>query len=506
MMMFDKMSREEARELYQRIKGDTGIDKTLAKQALADLRFFTNHFTTDYGDKPTQDSRKLGLAEIIEEFMFDNGEYLKDDRIPVWISDTREETVSKILDSINNDIESLKMYFEDKVQNGSKKEADGAEDILYRLKEFEEVKNESLKEDIGDKAHIKVEVIVSNELGEKVVSGKVEDKYDEQTLEDWYDFASNVEGIVDRKFIVTNISLSENPESLSEYIDFYRKDEGGNKKEGLVDLRLSDHASTTNARQVRKNKASRLDPNYRLISVIVNERRFDSYEKALQYIETLLEQLNETLKEHISGKMSVEDIAKKHNVPVKDIEKQVKIGIKVEKEHTDDEKKAERIALDHLFEIPDYYDRLTKMEKGALKEDKNKKIRLYVNKEYIATSNNYPTVQAFIDKVREDGFITYQGLKDDGTLGTIKKEIKPEDKLIGRIVNESIKEACFNMTYIDSFIDEMENKFVDKILGYLHEDGYTAEDSDDDIIDYVNGCIKDFSDEDFEDILTLDEF
>lgn len=72
------------------------------------------------------------------------------------------------------------------------------------------------------------------------------------------------------------------------------------------------------------------------------------------------------LEEGISKNMTAEDIAKKHNVSVDDIKAQLEKGIKVEKEHTDDESKAERIALDHLFEIPNYYDKLDKMEKSAL--------------------------------------------------------------------------------------------------------------------------------------------
>jgi len=45
--------------------------------------------------------------------------------------------------------------------------------------------------------------------------------------------------------------------------------------------------------------------------------------------------------------------------------KQLQMGIEVEKEHTDNPKVAERIARDHLKEIPDYYTRLLKMEKEA---------------------------------------------------------------------------------------------------------------------------------------------
>ena len=47
----------------------------------------------------------------------------------------------------------------------------------------------------------------------------------------------------------------------------------------------------------------------------------------------------------------------------KDVDpKELKMGIEVEREHTSDPKIAERIAKDHLAEIPDYYTRLAVME------------------------------------------------------------------------------------------------------------------------------------------------
>lgn len=58
----------------------------------------------------------------------------------------------------------------------------------------------------------------------------------------------------------------------------------------------------------------------------------------------------------------VDYIAKKHGVPVTQIEAQLKKGIKVEFEHTTSKAKAKEIALDHLLELPDYYDRLAKVE------------------------------------------------------------------------------------------------------------------------------------------------
>jgi len=55
---------------------------------------------------------------------------------------------------------------------------------------------------------------------------------------------------------------------------------------------------------------------------------------------------------------------------------EMKIGIGIEKEHTDCPIIATEIAKDHLAEIPDYYTRLVKMEKeaevaGVTSEDEN---------------------------------------------------------------------------------------------------------------------------------------
>jgi len=65
--------------------------------------------------------------------------------------------------------------------------------------------------------------------------------------------------------------------------------------------------------------------------------------------------------------MTSQDIADKHNVGVEDIEKQINIGVKIEFEHTTDTNVAREIAMDHLMEFPDYYDRLISMEKDAEK-------------------------------------------------------------------------------------------------------------------------------------------
>lgn len=44
---------------------------------------------------------------------------------------------------------------------------------------------------------------------------------------------------------------------------------------------------------------------------------------------------------------------------------QLRMGIKVQREHTDDPRLAREIAKDHLSEIPDYYTRLLRMQRQA---------------------------------------------------------------------------------------------------------------------------------------------
>ena len=66
-----------------------------------------------------------------------------------------------------------------------------------------------------------------------------------------------------------------------------------------------------------------------------------------------------------ADQLSIENIAKMHNVGVEDIAKQLEIGIPIEREHTTDDVIAREVVLDHLSEIPDYYTRLVNMEKSA---------------------------------------------------------------------------------------------------------------------------------------------
>jgi len=62
-------------------------------------------------------------------------------------------------------------------------------------------------------------------------------------------------------------------------------------------------------------------------------------------------------------------VGKHRDTPVEKFDaNQIKMGIDVEKEHTDDPTIAVEIAKDHLAEIPDYYTRLKEMEDAAKKK------------------------------------------------------------------------------------------------------------------------------------------
>jgi len=77
-----------------------------------------------------------------------------------------------------------------------------------------------------------------------------------------------------------------------------------------------------------------------------------------------------TAKEEVELKPvpSLKDSAKKHNVDVETLKKQLEKGIEIEKEHTKDEKVAEKIALAHIDERPDYYIQIDKLEKKPVEK------------------------------------------------------------------------------------------------------------------------------------------
>jgi hypothetical protein len=60
--------------------------------------------------------------------------------------------------------------------------------------------------------------------------------------------------------------------------------------------------------------------------------------------------------------MTLADIAKHHKLPLKSLQSKLEQGIKTEMEHTTDKSIAREIAMDHIYEDPNYYSKLKKIE------------------------------------------------------------------------------------------------------------------------------------------------
>jgi Fe-Mn family superoxide dismutase len=70
--------------------------------------------------------------------------------------------------------------------------------------------------------------------------------------------------------------------------------------------------------------------------------------------------------------LSLIDIAKHHKMPLKSIKVKLDQGIKTEIEHTTDKSIAREIAMDHIYEDPNYYTKLKQIETEGLEEDGQK--------------------------------------------------------------------------------------------------------------------------------------
>jgi len=68
----------------------------------------------------------------------------------------------------------------------------------------------------------------------------------------------------------------------------------------------------------------------------------------------------------------IKKLAKKHDVSEEQIEKQLEMGMEIEKEHTDNPAEARKIAIDHLEEKPDYYTKLKKYVEGDMDSGEGK--------------------------------------------------------------------------------------------------------------------------------------
>lgn len=151
--------------------------------------------------------------------------------------------------------------------------------------------------------------------------------------------------------------------------------------------------------------------------------------------------------EQLKNYKSPEQIAKKHNVSIEKIEQQLKKGIKVEKEHTNDVEIAKQIASQHLDEIPDYYDRLSKVEKKPVSEgllnippeEKTKDSLSPLNQKFATFEDLQKHYSLFLSRIQQqlstlggggESNLTYMDVPIT-SVTTSSYTIKPQDYYIG---------------------------------------------------------------------------
>jgi type I restriction-modification system DNA methylase subunit len=126
---------------------------------------------------------------------------------------------------------------------------------------------------------------------------------------------------------------------------------------------------------------------------------------------------------HLSKGMTLPQIAKKHKVSLKELQKQVDMGMKAESEHTSSKREQMKIVKDHLYENPKYYSLLKK----AGLEDGGKLESLYENEnDYI----QYLVKRNLTIAVEEYKLQQYLKSKDLSTLGLLPDNVKKDPEYI----------------------------------------------------------------------------
>jgi len=152
--------------------------------------------------------------------------------------------------------------------------------------------------------------------------------------------------------------------------------------------------------------------------------------------------------------MTAEDVAKIHGVEVSVINKQIKMGVKIEKEHSANPEVQAEICRDHLTETPFYYDYLEEMEKTFkenLKEDLER--------------GGMETEEEEHKKGRK--------ATEDDAKELIKKSPNPEDE----VLHEFAEEKEINVPSLEAQMYKLATKYVQE------EEKEEEEDDEDSLMD-----------------------
>lgn len=161
----------------------------------------------------------------------------------------------------------------------------------------------------------------------------------------------------------------------------------------------------------------------------------------------------------LSQGMSLKDIAKKHSKKLnKDVDEvlsilkdEVKKGIKVEKEHTNDSLEAAKIARDHLVEDPHYYSKLSKLN---LEERRKIRYKAKYYFPYFSYNDNNGSDSSDVNSMEFDGGVFGESENPfiktlDGILESLITELGVSEPKINLIndPNFALKNnsyACYN--------------------------------------------------------------
>lgn len=102
-------------------------------------------------------------------------------------------------------------------------------------------------------------------------------------------------------------------------------------------------------------------PSYSSIKELLANVKWDSMEERRRFNESINEG-EDNIPGGLAKGMTLNDIAEKHGVSVDMLIGEFKKGIQTEMEHTTDREMAKEITLDHLFEDPQYYTKLSSVE------------------------------------------------------------------------------------------------------------------------------------------------
>jgi len=179
--------------------------------------------------------------------------------------------------------------------------------------------------------------------------------------------------------------------------------------------------------------------------------------------------------------MDIEDIAKMHNMDVDEIYGEFKKGIQHEMEHTSEMMVAIEIALDHLYEDPQYYTKLEGMENGgeATEATTSSSAGVYdapfggPKKDPLKLSNP-DTVEKELRSVRDKNFPKFGG--KGGKYVKVKKKCSKfpycnqgDINALEFFEREMVKEIVSNTAKKTNVDEYVVRNIIAKELGYIQE-------------------------------------